>query len=183
MNLHNRNILRDDSGHLKVADFGISKMLKVSKTVKEDRSVACQDTSWRYAAPEIYRNEEYDTKVDVFSFGLILQEMIEGCVPFPNKPEIEVPKAYVANERPPFRAHRKLYEHGLKQLIEDCWSQNPLLRPTFRQIIRRLDAISIQLAHKRRLKVGLLKCFMRFEGIWKSDHVNPSSRSSRSTTR
>ncbi|XP_027330718.1 integrin-linked protein kinase 1 isoform X2 [Abrus precatorius] len=76
------NILRDDSGHLKVADFGVSKLLKVAKTVKEDKPVTCQDTSWRYVAPEVYRNEEYDTKVDVFSFALILQEHInlsEGC--------------------------------------------------------------------------------------------------------
>lgn len=29
----------------------------------------------RYVAPEVYRNEEYDTKVDVFSFALILQEV------------------------------------------------------------------------------------------------------------
>ncbi|KAK4757318.1 hypothetical protein SAY87_018619 [Trapa incisa] len=39
------NVLRDDSGHLKVADFGVSKMLKVAKTVKEDLSVSHQDTS------------------------------------------------------------------------------------------------------------------------------------------
>ena len=41
----NRNILRDDSGHLKVADFGVSKQLIVAKTVKEDRPVTSQDTS------------------------------------------------------------------------------------------------------------------------------------------
>ena len=41
----NRNILRDDSGHLKVADFGVSKLLKVANTVKEDRPVTSQETS------------------------------------------------------------------------------------------------------------------------------------------
>lgn len=41
----NSNILRDDSGHLKVADFGVSKLLKVTSRVKEDRPVTCQDTS------------------------------------------------------------------------------------------------------------------------------------------
>ncbi|KAJ1375937.1 Serine-threonine/tyrosine-protein kinase, catalytic domain [Sesbania bispinosa] len=149
------NILRDDSGHLKVADFGVSKLLKVTKTVKEDKPVTCQDTSWRYVAPEVYRNEEYDTKVDVFSFALILQEMIEGCPPFYTKPENEVPKAYVENERPPFRAPQKLYAYGLKQLIEECWDGKPYRRPTFRQIIGRLDDISYHLAQKRRWKVSI----------------------------
>ncbi|RDY02143.1 Serine/threonine-protein kinase HT1, partial [Mucuna pruriens] len=156
------NILRDDSGHLKVADFGVSKLLKVAKTVKEDKPVTCLDTSCRfsslvdpcrrYVAPEVYKNEEYDIKVDVFSFALILQEMIEGCAPFYAKPENEVPKAYVENERPPFRALPKLYAYGLKQLIEECWNEKPYRRPTFRQIIGRLEDISYHLAQKKRWK-------------------------------
>ncbi|XP_024028553.1 integrin-linked protein kinase 1 isoform X2 [Morus notabilis] len=107
------NILRDDSGHLKVADFGVSKLL----TVKEDRPLTCQETSCRYMAPEVFRNEEYDTKVDVFSFALILQEMIEGYPPFSVKQDNEVHKAYAAGERPPFRASAKHYAHGLKECI------------------------------------------------------------------
>ncbi|PKI69062.1 hypothetical protein CRG98_010531 [Punica granatum] len=67
------NILRDDSGHLKVADFGVSKLL----TVKEDRPLTCRDASCRYVAPEVFKDGEYDTKVDVFSFALILQEFLK----------------------------------------------------------------------------------------------------------
>ncbi|XVF40249.1 hypothetical protein PTKIN_Ptkin01aG0096900 [Pterospermum kingtungense] len=65
------NILRDDSGHLKVADFGVSKLL----TVKEDKPLTCLETSYRYVAPEVFKNNDYGTKVDVFSFALILQEV------------------------------------------------------------------------------------------------------------
>ncbi|KAH9770867.1 Integrin-linked protein kinase family [Citrus sinensis] len=177
------NILRDDSGHLKVADFGLSKLLKFANTVKEDRPVTCEETSWRYAAPEVYKNEEYDTKVDVFSFALILQEMIEGCPPFPTKQEKEVPKAYIANERPPFRAPTKHYAYGLRELIEDCWSEEPFRRPTFRQILMKLDHISDQLSIKRHWKVGPLRCFQSLAALWKKGHADPSSRSSRSTNR
>ncbi|KAJ4729067.1 putative Protein kinase [Melia azedarach] len=177
------NILRDDSGHLKVADFGVSKMLKVAKTVKEDRPVMCQETSWRYVAPEVFKNEEYDTKVDVFSFALILQEMIEGSPPFPMMQENEVPKAYVANQRPPFRASTKHYSYGLRELIEECWSEEPFRRPTFRQIILRLDNISSQFSRRRQWKVGPLKCLLSLTAMFKKDHSEPSSRSSRSTTR
>ncbi|KAH0656486.1 hypothetical protein KY285_031368 [Solanum tuberosum] len=72
--LEPENILRDDSGLLKVADFGLSKLMKFTRTVKEDRPLARQEDSWRYVAPEVLKHEEYDTKVDVFSFALILQE-------------------------------------------------------------------------------------------------------------
>lgn len=170
------NILRDDSGHLKVADFGVSKLLKVAKTVKEDMPVTCQDTSCQYVAPEVYLNEEYDTKVDVFSFSLILQEMIEGSPPFSTKLESEVPKAYAANERPPFRAPLKLYSYGLKELIEQCWHENPVERQTFRQVIDRLSAISNYLAQRRRWKVRPLKCLQNLETVFKKNRSSPSSR-------
>ncbi|XP_041025814.1 integrin-linked protein kinase 1 isoform X1 [Juglans microcarpa x Juglans regia] len=169
------NILRDDSGHLKVADFGVSKL----QTVKEDKPLTCQETSCRYVAPEVFITEGYDTKVDVFSFALILQEMIEGHPPFSAKLENDVPKVYAAKERPPFRASAKLYAHGLKELIEDCWSEKPAKRPTFRQIIRRLESIHNSLGHRRRWKVRPLRCFENLEAKLKREN-SLNSRSSRS---
>ncbi|MBA0839537.1 hypothetical protein Goarm_005249 [Gossypium armourianum] len=146
------NILRDDSGHLKVADFGVSKLL----TVKEDKPLTCLDTSCRYVAPEVFKNDDYDTKVDVFSFALILQEMIEGYPPFSAKQDNEVPKVYAARERPPFKAPAKHYAHGLKELIEECWNEKPAKRPTFRQIITRLESIHNSFSHRKRWKVSSL---------------------------
>ncbi|PKA55697.1 Serine/threonine-protein kinase CTR1 [Apostasia shenzhenica] len=40
------NLLLDDSGHLKVADFGVRKLLKVGNSVKEDRHMPCQDMTY-----------------------------------------------------------------------------------------------------------------------------------------
>lgn len=168
------NILRDDSGHLKVADFGISKILKVANSVKEDRPLTCHENSCRYVAPEVFRNEEYDTKVDVFSFALILQEMIEGCPPFSSINEDDVPRYYAANERPHFKAPSKHYAHGLKELIQECWSEIPGKRPTFKQIIPRLGAIYNHLGHRRRWKVRPLKCFHNPD--WKKDMSSLGSR-------
>ncbi|XP_021294970.1 serine/threonine-protein kinase STY17 [Herrania umbratica] len=170
------NILRDDSGHLKVADFGVSKLL----TVKEDKPLTCQETSCRYVAPEVFKNGDYDTKVDVFSFALILHEMIEGHPPFSAKQENEVPQAYASRERPPFKAPAKHYAHGLKELIEDCWNEKPAKRPTFRQIITRLESIHNSFSHKKRWKVRPLKCFQNLEAMLKKDHSSPSSHSSSS---
>ncbi|KAK4714534.1 hypothetical protein R3W88_020441 [Solanum pinnatisectum] len=179
--LEPENILRDDSGLLKVADFGLSKLMKFTKTVKEDRPLARQEDSWRYVAPEVLKHEEYDTKVDVFSFALILQEMIEGCPPFSMKQETEVAKAYVANERPPFRASQKLYAHGLRELIEDCWEEQPSKRPTFQRIIIRLEEINRILLHRRRWKACALNFFPKLKAILKFDDSNSKSRSSRPT--
>ncbi|XP_074308002.1 serine/threonine-protein kinase 12-like isoform X1 [Silene latifolia] len=158
------NILRDDSGHLKVADFGVSKLLKVSQGAEENRPVLYDDSSCRYIAPELYRNEDYNTKVDVFSFALIFQEMIEGCPAFSSKEGKEAQRAYSQHKRPPFKASGKSYTHGLRELIEECWNGDPVKRPTFRQIILRLDHIHNRLGRKKRwIKVRPLKCFQRNE--------------------
>ncbi|KAL8045694.1 hypothetical protein ABFX02_08G130900 [Erythranthe guttata] len=176
------NILLDDSGHLKVADFGVSKLLQVANSIKEDKPITCHDTSCRYVAPEVFRNEEYGTKVDVFSFALILQEMIEGFQPFYTKEEFEVPKSYASKERPPFKASAKHYAHGLRHLIEECWNENPASRPTFKKIIPRLEAIYNRFGHRRSWKVMRpLKCFQNPD--WKKNGSSTGSRShsSRST--
>lgn len=173
------NILRDDSGHLKVADFGVTKLLKVAKRVKEDRPLSYHDVSCRYEAPEVFGDEEYDTKVDVFSFALILQEMIEGCPPFHARKAGEVLDLYATKQRPPFKAPTKFYAHGIRELIEECWCQIPADRPTFEQIIHKLEIIYNKFGHRSRWKVRPLKCFQRVEAMWKKD-LDPSSRSTSS---
>lgn len=40
--------MRDDSGHLKVADFGVSKLLTVVDTVGEDRALMGQDSACEF---------------------------------------------------------------------------------------------------------------------------------------
>lgn len=46
---------------------------------------------------------------------LDVHQMIEGCPPFTMKHDNEVPKAYAARQRPPFKAPAKLYARGLKE--------------------------------------------------------------------
>lgn len=145
------NLLRD-AKHLKVTDFGLSlpKYDSASENTGSARSVndsvrkPHKGSSCRYMAPELYRNDpDYDRSVDVFSFALIVQEMMEGSPPFnfTQTPE-EVAKLY-ANEgrRPPFRHHARRYPNGLKELIEECWSKTPSERPSFAEIIPRLTDI------------------------------------------
>ncbi|GAB4850735.1 hypothetical protein Ancab_030035 [Ancistrocladus abbreviatus] len=177
-----RNILRDDSGHLKVADFGLGKAVKAAKAVKEDIPVQYEE-AWRYMAPEVFKHEEYDAKVDVFSFALILQEMIEGSPPFSSMPDEDVPKAYIAHHRPPFQAPSKNYAYGLKELIEQCWNENAIERPTFRQIIDRLEVISVKIDRKRKWKIVPVSCFKALESLWKRNHSGSESDNSLSLIR
>ncbi|XP_074575014.1 serine/threonine-protein kinase 12-like [Curcuma longa] len=173
------NILIDDTGHLKVADFGVSKLLRVATTVQDSTPLTCLDTAYRYMAPEVFVNQQYDTKVDVFSFSLILQEMIEGCPPFFYKQDTEVLEVYASKERPPFRASKKRYAHGLKELIEQCWNHDPKERPAFSEIIDRLCHIHSNIGHKHS-KAGIFSCCQNLN-LWKKDSSNSSGYSSHSS--
>eukprot|EP00252_Welwitschia_mirabilis_P022348 TRINITY_DN6018_c0_g1_i1.p1 TRINITY_DN6018_c0_g1~~TRINITY_DN6018_c0_g1_i1.p1 ORF type:complete len:483 (-),score=98.91 TRINITY_DN6018_c0_g1_i1:374-1822(-) len=138
--LNPKNILRDRGGHLKVTDFGLSKLLKLSSDkVRESHSRSMNDFSKLYIAPELYKNEAFDRSVDSFSFGLILYEMIEGNPPFhPQSPE-EVSRIMALGVRPTFKQKAKYYPPDMQALIQECWDKNPVVRPTFSEIIVRLE--------------------------------------------
>ena len=62
-------------GHLKLVDFGFSKMMKVPKTHTKCGTIV-------YIAPEILVGSGHDHKVDIWSLGVLLFAMLCGTVPF-----------------------------------------------------------------------------------------------------
>ncbi|CAD6243652.1 unnamed protein product [Miscanthus lutarioriparius] len=135
-----KNIVRDDEGQLKVAGFGSLSLTKVSEDkVQMAQPVGKLDNV--YIAPEVYKNEPFDRSVDVFAFGLILYEMIEGT-PFHPKPQEEAAKMIcLEGSRPTFKNKPKYYPSDVKELIQECWDPTPSVRPTFAEIIVRLNKI------------------------------------------
>uniref|UniRef100_A0A1D1XMP7 non-specific serine/threonine protein kinase n=1 Tax=Anthurium amnicola TaxID=1678845 RepID=A0A1D1XMP7_9ARAE len=150
--LRPKNILLDNGGQLKVAGFGLIQMTKVSPDkAKLARPAARIDSL--YVAPEVYKDEIFDRSIDAFSFGFILYEMIEGSPAFhPKTPEDAANMICIEGLRPPFKAKSKNYPLDLKELIEECWNPKPVMRPTFSEIIVRLDKIYAVCAKQGRWK-------------------------------
>ncbi|MCL7027530.1 hypothetical protein MKW94_009878, partial [Papaver nudicaule] len=136
------NILLDSAGQLKVAGFGLIKLSKISPDKAKIAHPGAFDGPSLYRAPEIYKDEIFDRSVDAFSFGLILHEMIEGSPPFHPKPVDEVARMIcLEGMRPPLKTKSRTYPPDLKELIEECWNAESVVRPTFSEIIVRLDRI------------------------------------------
>ena len=74
------NILLDAKGHIKLTDFGLSKMLNSSK----DKAFTVCGTL-QYLAPEMFTNQGYDKNVDWWALGCLIYEMLTGKLPFPIK--------------------------------------------------------------------------------------------------
>lgn len=80
LDLKPSNVLIDDTGHAKVADFGLAHRVRIQK---DGRFSSARGGTWAYAAPEVLRREPCDTRADIFSFGVLLYEAYTGKLPYP----------------------------------------------------------------------------------------------------
>ena len=72
------NILIDREGHIKLIDFGFSRQMR---NIKHDKARTNCGTP-AYAAPEVLIGAGYDYKADIWSFGILICEMLGGFTPF-----------------------------------------------------------------------------------------------------
>lgn len=73
------NILVDTSGHVKLLDFGIAKLLEQDV---DQTGTALRAFTPEYAAPEQVRGERMTTAVDVYALGVLLYELLTGRRPY-----------------------------------------------------------------------------------------------------
>ncbi|KAL9243607.1 hypothetical protein vseg_017476 [Gypsophila vaccaria] len=139
------NILIDQDFHMKIADFGIA-----CEEVHCD-PFADDPGTYRWMAPEMIKHKHYGRKVDVYSFGLMLWEMVSGSIPYEDMSPIVAAFAVVnKNLRPEFP---KDCPSAMRALIEQCWSTNPDKRPEFWQLVKVLEEFELSLAHDGTLKL------------------------------
>ncbi|KAK6916770.1 Serine-threonine/tyrosine-protein kinase, catalytic domain [Dillenia turbinata] len=128
------NLLMDENEVVKVADFGVAR-------VKSQSGVMTAETgTYRWMAPEVIEHKPYDHKADVFSFGVVLWELLTGKLPYEYLTPLQAAVGVVQKGlRPtiPKHTHPKLAE-----LLEKCWQQDPNLRPDFSEIIEILKQIA-----------------------------------------
>eukprot|EP01132_Coremiostelium_polycephalum_P000699 gene699-862_t len=119
----------------KVSDFGETRAVVTSALGRDKLS----NPIW--LSPEIMKGEEYTEKADVYSFGIILWEILTGLQPFDEFPVAHSSFMYqledeIINGLRPTIPPNTLESY--KTLITDCWQNDPLLRPTFDSILQRL---------------------------------------------
>jgi len=129
------NLLVDENWTVKICDFGLSAW-QLQKTL-QDPGVAPGTPLWM--SPEVLKGRPLSEKADVYSFGIVLWEMLTGKEPFDEHDDYErfVQAVCDKGERPeiPDTIH-----FSLAALLRECWHDNQKVRPSFQELIPRLEA-------------------------------------------
>mmetsp|Transcript_27257 Transcript_27257/g.38413 ORF Transcript_27257/g.38413 Transcript_27257/m.38413 type:complete len:685 (+) Transcript_27257:201-2255(+) len=127
------NLLVDGNYKVKVCDFGLARLLNQTSGVM----TSCGTPAW--TAPEVLRNELYTEKADVYSFGIVLWELVTREEPHQGVPPFQVVFAVgTQGVRPPIPS---TCPTEFAKLIKDCWAESPTARPSFDEIILRLQSM------------------------------------------
>ncbi|XP_068654178.1 serine/threonine/tyrosine-protein kinase HT1-like [Aristolochia californica] len=124
-------LLTEDKNKLKLADFGLAR----EETVTE--MMTAETGTYRWMAPELYstvtlkEKKHYTHKVDIYSFAIVLWELITNRTPFEGMSNLQAAYASAFKKsRPPLDNIPK----DLGTLLDGCWAEDPLMRPEFREI-------------------------------------------------
>jgi tRNA A-37 threonylcarbamoyl transferase component Bud32 len=135
--LKSHNLLVDDNWKVKVCDFGLSR--RIYEDTQANTLTMCGTPC--YTAPEILRNAHYTTKADVYSFAVVLWELVTREEPFSGMPPFQVIFAVgTKGARPEIPSW---CPPELAKLIQMCWADDPNQRPSFNQIIEYLESWNV----------------------------------------
>ncbi|OHT12720.1 TKL family protein kinase [Tritrichomonas foetus] len=131
--LKSLNILLDSKFLPFICDFGIARTSSKREKKSEEMTKDIGSTYWM--APEQMASSNYDEKVDVYSYGMILYEMLAHKMPFEGKPPLGVAIKVQQGGRPKIPSGN----HQITKLMAQCWHQNPKKRPSFKQIFEKFQ--------------------------------------------
>ncbi|XP_009355586.2 serine/threonine-protein kinase STY46 [Pyrus x bretschneideri] len=150
------NLLMDENEVVKVADFGVARVISQSGVMTAETG------TYRWMAPEVIEHKPYDHKADVFSFGVVLWELLTGKLPYEYLTPLQAAVGVVQKGLRP--TIPKNTPPKLAELLEKCWQQDPKSRPDFLEIIEILQALAKEVGdgeERHKSSGGLLSILRR----------------------
>uniref|UniRef100_A0A8D1FBS4 non-specific serine/threonine protein kinase n=1 Tax=Sus scrofa TaxID=9823 RepID=A0A8D1FBS4_PIG len=108
--------------NIKLSDYGISRQSF------HEGALGVEGTPG-YQAPEIRPRIVYDEKVDMFSYGMVLYELLSGQRPALGHHQLQIAKKLSKGIRPVLGPPEEVQFHRLQALMMECWDTKPEKRP------------------------------------------------------
>ena len=134
----------------KITDFGISMF-------RNDEHLPYKMTgetgTYRYMAPEVLRSEEYNHKVDIWSFGMVMYHMFENSPPYGVLPFHDMLGAIGRNILP------RMSNQVTRSVLECCLKPDPSARAEALELVDIIEAIKFPDKPQRNSRrIGCLMC-------------------------
>ncbi|XP_074646910.1 hepatocyte growth factor receptor-like isoform X2 [Tubulanus polymorphus] len=135
-----RNCMLDDMMTVKVADFGLSRDIYEQSYYKIGEKKGKLPVRWM--APESFEKNIFDMKTDVWSYGVVLWELItRGVTPYPGVDNWDILKYLKEGRILPQPAY---CPDQLYNVMHMCWTRNPDKRLSFRDLVHEVqDVINV----------------------------------------
>eukprot|EP01097_Dermamoeba_algensis_P002055 TRINITY_DN1819_c0_g1_i1.p1 TRINITY_DN1819_c0_g1~~TRINITY_DN1819_c0_g1_i1.p1 ORF type:complete len:481 (+),score=95.68 TRINITY_DN1819_c0_g1_i1:68-1510(+) len=124
------NILINEQGDIKVADFGYAAQL----TKKQQKRNTVVGTPY-WMAPELIRGHDYDTKVDIWSLGIMAMEMCEGEPPYMEFPPLRALFLITTRGIPELKEPQK-WSSELRSFVSTCLTKELDKRPNAQELLK-----------------------------------------------
>ena len=132
------NLLITKDYRIIIADFGVSRIVNSMASHPSMLQLTHNVGTPRYMAPEMYdKKAVYSTKVDIWSFGLAMYEILEDDKPFSSLSLTNFKQTIDRGYRPSFYKTPRCF----RPIIRACWRLDDSRRPTALQILNTLDTI------------------------------------------
>jgi TolB-like protein/predicted Ser/Thr protein kinase len=157
------NIMIDDKNLAKIMDFGLARKTGGTLITKDGTTMG----TVAYMSPEQARGEEVDQRTDIWSFGVVLYEMLTGQLPFKGEHEQAIVYSIRKDKPKPITELNAEIPQSIEQVVEKALEKNPDER--YQQIDELLDDLkSISagiIPEEIKVRLRKVKLRMRKRGI------------------
>ncbi len=143
------NIMITESGDAKIIDFSLAKLVEPLGSSGRHRTNSQGTYPGRvmgtlsYMSPEQARGGDVDSRSDIFTFGIVLYEMLTGDLPFKAASDAEVPYLIINRPAPPLESViRGKAVSELQAILDGCFAKNTAERyPSASELLSDLQSV------------------------------------------